>query len=267
MTKKIGDSVVWGNLKQKVEEYSTAWFDAFRNVKKTVSDAFEDIKQVVSNIVDSIKGFIGNIWDDGNGGGVHGVASKIVDSVSGFVQKLIDNEHIGNVSEKFKGIFNNVIDVFETAINYIIKGLNFFVQNFNEALDIHIEIPSFVPVIGGSEFTGMQIPEIPEFTFYKFAKGGFPDVGQMFIAREAGAEMVGEIGGHTAVANNDQIVQAVSTGVYNAVMAAMVQTRQSGENGSKQELHVYLDRKELTAEIEEQQRDNGFSIMSGAVFA
>lgn len=43
----------------------------------------------------------------------------------------------------------------------------------------------------------------------------------MFIAREAGPELVGTIGGRTAVANNDQIVSAVSSGVYRAVKAAM----------------------------------------------
>jgi hypothetical protein len=54
-----------------------------------------------------------------------------------------------------------------------------------------------------------------------FADGGFPQQGQLFIAREAGAELVGNIGGSTAVANNDQIVAAVSDGVYRAVSQAM----------------------------------------------
>jgi sugar-specific transcriptional regulator TrmB len=49
-----------------------------------------------------------------------------------------------------------------------------------------------------------------------YATGGFPDEGQMFIAREAGPELVGTIGGHTAVANNDQIVSAVASGVASA---------------------------------------------------
>ena len=54
-----------------------------------------------------------------------------------------------------------------------------------------------------------------------YASGGSPDSGQMFIARESGPEMVGTIGGHTAVINNDQIVASVSAGVYEAVMSAM----------------------------------------------
>ena len=55
-----------------------------------------------------------------------------------------------------------------------------------------------------------------------FATGGFPDEGQMFIAREAGPELVGTLNGHTAVANNDQIVSGIASaneGVVTAVYA------------------------------------------------
>lgn len=52
---------------------------------------------------------------------------------------------------------------------------------------------------------------------FGFASGGFPDAGQLFIAREAGAEMVGSLDGHTAVANNDQIVEGIREGVEAAM--------------------------------------------------
>nr|DAW11431.1 MAG TPA: minor tail protein [Caudoviricetes sp.] len=45
--------------------------------------------------------------------------------------------------------------------------------------------------------------------------------GQLFIAREAGPELVGTIAGHTAVMNNNQIVASVSDGVYRAVRSAI----------------------------------------------
>lgn len=58
-------------------------------------------------------------------------------------------------------------------------------------------------------------------SFSAYASGGFPDPGQFFFARENGVpEMVGSIGRRTAVANNDQIVEAVKAGVYEAVVAA-----------------------------------------------
>ena len=65
-----------------------------------------------------------------------------------------------------------------------------------------------------------------------FASGGIVDQGQMFIARENGAELVGNIGNRTAVMNNDQIVQAVSQGVYEAV------TRASGNGDTTIQLVV-----------------------------
>lgn len=49
-----------------------------------------------------------------------------------------------------------------------------------------------------------------------FAEGGFVTSGQLFVAREAGPEMVGSIGSHTAVANNDQIVAGIASGVREA---------------------------------------------------
>lgn len=71
-----------------------------------------------------------------------------------------------------------------------------------------------------------------------FASGGFPTTGQLFLANEAGPEMVGSIDGHSAVANNQQIVEAVSQGVYKAVSSAL------GGNGNSVGA-VYLDGREL----------------------
>ena len=51
----------------------------------------------------------------------------------------------------------------------------------------------------------------------RYANGGLPNMRQMFVAREAGPELVGTIGGHTAVMNNNQIVASVSDGVFNAL--------------------------------------------------
>lgn len=60
-----------------------------------------------------------------------------------------------------------------------------------------------------------------------FADGGFVNEGQMFIAREKGPEMVGTINGQTAVANNDQIVKGISSGVAKAMMAVYNTTGQN----------------------------------------
>jgi uncharacterized protein YycO len=89
------------------------------------------------------------------------------------------------------------------------------------------------------------------------------DSGQLFLARESGAELVGQYGGGAAVMNNAQIVKAVSDGVYRAVAQAMAQ------NGSRETViqsHIYLDRKELTAQVQQQEQSNGASIYSKVVY-
>lgn len=81
----------------------------------------------------------------------------------------------------------------------------------------------------------------PDLWQSNFASGGWPDEGQLFLAREAGPEMVGTIGGRTAVANNDDIVEGIRQGVYDAVSAAM-----NGQGGD-QVIRVYLDSREIRA--------------------
>ena len=57
-----------------------------------------------------------------------------------------------------------------------------------------------------------------------FADGGFPTEGDFFFANEQGPELVGSINGHSAVANNDQIIKGIQGGVFNAMMSALNNT-------------------------------------------
>lgn len=85
-------------------------------------------------------------------------------------------------------------------------------------------------------------------SFGLYANGGYPASGEIFISRENGIpEMVGSIGGRTAVANNDQIVEAVSVGVYNAVVDAM---SRSGSN--KQPTIVQINGREVFRAVQDE---------------
>lgn len=81
----------------------------------------------------------------------------------------------------------------------------------------------------------------------------------MFIAREAGPELVGTIGSRNAVVNNDQIVESVSRGVYDAVTAAMT----GGKAGTPLELNLHLDGRQITHTVERVQRERGLSLLGG----
>ena len=76
----------------------------------------------------------------------------------------------------------------------------------------------------------------------KYAVGGLPNMGQMFVAREAGPELVGTLGGHTAVMNNDQIVSSVSYGVAQAVKE-VIQPLLKTSVGNNRPIQISLDGK------------------------
>lgn len=57
---------------------------------------------------------------------------------------------------------------------------------------------------------------IPHLSINWYANGGFPKSGELFMAREAGPELVGTMGGRNAVANNDQIESGIARGVEEA---------------------------------------------------
>lgn len=79
------------------------------------------------------------------------------------------------------------------------------------------------------------------------ASGGSFSTGQMFIAREAGPELVGSIGRSTAVMNNTQIVSSVAAGVYSAVVSAFSQyaATQNSQSGTAN-INVYVGGKQVT---------------------
>lgn len=101
-----------------------------------------------------------------------------------------------------------------------------------------------------------------------YATGGFPTTGQVFVAREAGAEMVGSIGNRTAVANNDQIVAGIANGVAeaNGEQNALLREQNSLLRALLEKPSgTYLDGKEITNSVEKYQRERGRVIISGGV--
>jgi hypothetical protein len=127
---------------------------------------------------------------------------------------------------------------------------------------LNFKLPKIGVNWGSREVLGFKI-SYPT-SFYTYAKGGFPKEGEFFLAREAGPEMVGQINGRSAVANNDQIVEAISEGVYAAVTAAM---KGMDGSGGTQAVNVYLDGKVVARSVEKAQRERGATIMGSEVYS
>ncbi len=199
------NEVSQSNMSVFLEQWRQSWDDAMNILYSTTQSMWQHIT-----------GFFGqsmNLWQAFNGT---------------LKQQL---------NEYFTGMYNYIYDVFDAIrvttqhiSDEVTKMLNRLVSNANKLSDLTGEHYSHV--------TGYTMAKAERIQIKQFAAGGFPEKGSLFIAGEAGAEMVGNIGGRTAVANNDQITQ----GIYEAVLTAMSQVMAQMQNQPiENKLTVELD--------------------------
>lgn len=157
-------------------------------------------------------------------------ATKGFSTLGGNIGKFL-SDPVGAIKTAWTGICewfelnitNPIGNLFIAMMNGIISSINLLIGGLNK---ISFSLPDWgiLGDLGGATF-GINIPLLSEISYLPtskvegFASGGFPSEGQLFIARENGAEMVGQMGGRTAVANNEQIVDGVARGVADAQSA------------------------------------------------
>lgn len=144
-------------------------------------------------------------------------------------------------AEKWSSIMSGIPgafkSIFKDAVNASVAQLNELFDWVNEKLVFDYEGLSIAgrEIVPAFSVRLFKIPHIPA-----FANGGFPNKGQLFIANESGPELVGRIGNRPAVANADQIVDALAKGVYMAI----------GGNGSLDEETIYRAFKRAFTEVQ-----------------
>lgn len=219
--------------------------EKLEDIKGFFSTAWENIKTDAGSKWNSIKTSLSSKWDDIKSGAI-GTFTSMKNRITGIWDGLWS---------ALKRTINSIIGGVEKMANGVINGINAMIKTLNK---LSFDIPDWVPVLGGKKF-GFDLRTVSTISIPRLASGGFPDAGELFIAREAGAEMVGSIGGRTAVANNDQIVEGIKQGVREAMAES------GGTHGGSFDVKVYLDGREVTAAVEKRQRERGATIYPGGV--
>lgn len=297
---------LWGNITEFVDGFIQGFKDGFE-IHSPSKKFIEIGKQLIAGLLDpfsfsSIKEKLSGFWDSvtdffsgskstsekvdvsvdlkkGNWktvtdwiGKIPGVSQLVNLAKSGWtsVKKWIGNiptvsQAVGLVKSGWSSVKSWVgtIPTFSAGIKLAKSGWS-TIKSWLGSLDfkLNFKLPKIGINWGSKTVLGFKI-SYPS-SFYTYAKGGFPGQdGELFLARESGPEMVGRIGNKNAVVNNEQIVESVSEGVYAAVLAAM---RQSEGNGG-QSVNVYLDGRQITANVEKHQRERGATIMRNGVYA
>lgn len=206
---ELGDNVKNG-LSEKWNEFDTWWtgtgFYKWWNSDVTPWFTKEKWSTFGTNIKDGLSGKwneFSNWWEN-----------------TGFYKWW--NERVKPKFTKERWTFNGIKDGIEQAFNNAIAGAKQIWNNFANWVNDKLSFSWNAVVVAGRELVpagNINLGRIPT-----FAEGGFPETGQLFMARENGInEMVGQIGNRNAVVNNDQIVEAVSIGVSQGVADAVGQ--------------------------------------------
>mgnify|MGYP002755923959 FL=1 len=147
--------------------------------------------------------------------------------------------------------WNSVLTVMEKGMNNAVRAVNNVIREINRT--------SWITGISLGYISQVKVDRIQY-----MADGGFVDEGQLFIARESGAEMVGAMGRRTAVANNDQIVEGISAGVSVAndgVIAAIYALMNIIED---KDLSVSIGDDVIGRSYDRYSRNRGVRVNSGA---
>ena len=132
--------------------------------------------------------------------------STFDEKITGKTYSTIVNPKL-SVPQTYKNAMGDLTDEKTVDIKPKLTDVKAFKEQLQSALKASASIKT---TVSGTTRT------IGKVSMSEYAQGGWPDVGEIFISREAGPELVGTIGGSTAVANNDDIVQGIQGGVERA---------------------------------------------------
>ena len=261
---------VKATIEKVVEATILLVMGVWQTIKYIFSGGLEGIVGLVlstfAGIGGFIVGFIGSLGDNFRGaldkgyGVVSAVFVAVWESLKSGVRKfgetfkavwsgfkgVLDEKLVTPIKTTFAKLWNDylrsplqkVMNGIARIVNGLIGGVNWVIGKINS-------FGLFGKFNTVSTWAGVTLPT--------YANGGFPASGQMFVARESGPELVGTIGGHSAVANNDQIIEGIKRGVIEALTSASINA------------NLFVDGKQLTdsvvKNIKSQQRLVGGSIL------
>ena len=224
-------------------------------------DKVEDVEQVFRELTETIGDQVQPATEDGKNI-MLGVASGIEDGqndVNSAIETAMDNlleaERMFNEINSPSGLYegegkymmqglangikdntNLVTSAMNTVLNALISKMETFTNRCRLALNSLLsDFSTSMASVNVSATGKVSYSRLATKSISRFAEGGFPEHGEIFLARESGPEYIGRLGNRTAVANNDQIVDGIASaneGVVNTLYAVAEQIITAIESNS-----------------------------------
>ena len=256
ISKVLGFETTWDDVTQAVGIGSEMMADKMASDALGIETTWDEVKTTVTDMSawqqfwESVKGGF-EIWKNDVATKVGefktNTINKIVETKDNAVAKIIEfkenavakfEEFKTNATTRIEALKKSITDIFENIKTTIqekiekardlvrdaidaIKGFFNFEWKLPDIKTPHFKVDYDTSGTMGKVFSTMGLPGKPSINVDWYKMGGFPTSGELFMAREAGPELVGTMNGRTAVANNNQIVEGIRAGVYEAVASAM----------------------------------------------
>ena len=179
---------------------------------------------------------------------------------------------LNTLNSKISTTLKNTLDDLDAQFGALKKSANSFQRTIDALHGTTLNIKVYAGLSSGAKSFLRSLQNLDSsvygrvnnlLRYSQFASGGYPTTGQMFIANERGPELVGKIGNRTAVANEEQIGDAIFRYMdeygeqggdmnYDALAAAMVSALRSAGLGA-----VYLDGRMLAQSINRETARSG----------
>lgn len=176
----------WNKIKTKKAELTAKLKGTKESAFKTLASKWEVIKTKTSELTANLKNNVQTNVIDKLKEGWNAIQNK----TATFTANLKNNTIVQKFIDAWNGLKDKALSLKVGISETVRSAWNTVVRKWN------------------GSWLAKQLGTIPE-----LASGGMLNAGQIFVARENGAELVGQYGSKTGVMNNEQIVTAVANGI------------------------------------------------------
>lgn len=241
-------------LLAKIREVKDGFISAFTDpigvmqglgqaLSSTIQKAKEDVMKIINLLIEGIKRAFSGLKGSSS---FLNIFSPVIENVMALISWL------QTAIDKINVIKNTKISVPNT-VTTIVEGAAALVEGANKIVEStkRTQTSSNTTALG-------TIASAVAISSHKRANGGFVPQGDLFIANEQGAEMIGSVNNRTAVANNEMITEAIANATYEAMSRAL------SENNGNVTITVEGDGDRMFRVFQKKQRE--YQRATGLVF-